>query len=182
MLVIGISGKIGSGKSSAAEYIAKKFSAPVLKFSDVLLEILRLLSLPEERENFQRLGKALREAFGEDIIARALRTKIEKMNSKAIVLDGVRYKSEAEFVKSFPQGYLIYIQAEPEVRYSRVVKRASRGEEEKSFSQFLQMEKADTESHFHEVKALADFVVENNSSLEELHTKLDSIIEKIQEV
>ncbi len=179
MIVIGVSGRIGSGKSKVCEYFSNRYGANRLKFSDILKDILSRLYLPPERENFQKLGKSLRDAFGDDIVAKAMKQDIAGVKGGIVVVDGVRYRSEAEMIKSFENSFIIYVKAATMVRYERTLHRSEKGEEKNSYKKFLISENAETEKHIDEVEALADFVVVNEGSFEELYSRLDEISEKI---
>ncbi len=178
-VVIGIMGRIGSGKSEASRYIAKKFGGRVFRFSDVLRDILARLYLPLSRENFIALGTALRSAFGNGIIAGALKRDILASEASVVVVDGVRYPEEVEMVRSFEKSILIYIDASPEVRYQRAVKRGERGEAGLSYEEFLKNDAAETEKRIAELAKLADYRIDNNRDLEELHAALDGVLERV---
>ncbi len=178
-IVIGIMGKIGSGKSEASRYIAEKYGGRVFRFSDVLRDILQRLGLELSRENFIALGAALRSAFGNGVIARALKRDILASRAGVVVVDGVRYPEEVEMIRSFENSLLIYIHASPEVRYSRAVKRGEKGEATISYEEFLKNDGAETEKRIAELAKLADYRIDNNGTLEELHAALDGVLEGV---
>lgn len=179
MPVIGISGRIGSGKSEVCRFFEERFSAQRLRFSDILRDILDRLYLPVERQNFQKLGKALREAFGDEIVARPMKEDIARLGDGAIVVDGVRYRSEADMIRDFEDGYIIFVKAGSGTRYRRSLARAERGEGEMSYQDFLNSERAETERHLGEVEGTADFIVKNEGSLEDLFDQLEEISDEI---
>jgi dephospho-CoA kinase len=175
-VVIGIMGKIGSGKSEASRYIAEKYDGRVFRFSDVLKDILQRLNLELKRENFIALGSALRREFGDGVIAWALKRDILASEAQVVIVDGVRYPEEVEMIRSFENSVLIYIYASQEVRYQRAVKRGEKGEATISYEEFLKNDSAETEKRIAELAKLADYRIENNGTLEELYAALDSIL------
>ncbi|NOZ58246.1 MAG: AAA family ATPase [Euryarchaeota archaeon] len=178
-VVIGVMGRIGSGKSEASRYIAQRYGGRVFRFSDVLKDVLQRLYLPPRRENFITLGTALRRGFGDGVIARALKRDILASDARVVVVDGVRYPEEVEMIKSFENSVLLYIHASPEVRYQRAVKRGEKGEATISYEEFLKNDGAETEKRIEELAKLADHRIDNNGTLEELHTALDEGLEGV---
>jgi dephospho-CoA kinase len=177
--VIGIMGKIGSGKSEASRYIAEKYGGRVFRFSDVLRDVLQRLYLPLSRENFIALGTALRREFGNGVIAAALKQDIVASGAGVVVVDGVRYPEEVEMIRSFENSVLLYIHASPEVRYQRAVKRGEKGEASISYEEFLKNDGAETEKRIAELAKLADHRIDNNRTLEELYAALDRVLEGV---
>jgi|Deesub1362B_J571_1020462.scaffolds.fasta_scaffold02176_6 dephospho-CoA kinase len=178
-VVIGIMGKIGSGKSEASRYIAEKYGGRIFRFSDILKDILQRLNLELKRENFIALGSALRREFGDGVIAWALKRDILTSEAQVVIVDGVRYPEEVEMIRSFENSVLIYIDASPEVRYQRAVKRGEKGEATISYEEFLKNDSAETEKRIAELAKLADYHIENNGPLEELYAALDCLLDEL---
>ena len=175
MKVFGLSGMIGSGKSIVADIIVQEENASFYRFSDTLGDILRLLGRDVSRENLQALGVSLRQAFGDDVLAQAMRGRLQKDNPETAVIDGVRYPEEYEFIKNLG-GSLWFIDASQETRYKRTVSRGTRGEAEISFKEFIESQGNKTEEGIMDLKSKADEVLENNGSMEDLRARvLDSL-------
>ena len=77
-LVIGLVGRIGSGKTAISEYLQKNYGAREHRFSQILMDILDRLYLPHERTHLQNLGKILRAELGEEVIVNSFRQDLEK--------------------------------------------------------------------------------------------------------
>jgi dephospho-CoA kinase len=177
--VLGLVGRIGSGKTAVSEYLQDKYGAKEHRFSQILMDILDRLNLPHERANLQKLGKSLRAELGEDVIVNAFKHDLEKDQSEMLIVDGIRYENEVEMLKE-KNGILIFVTTSPEVRYERAVKRGEKGEATITFEQFLENEKAETEKHIEKIKDSADYIIDNSGTLDELYKKVDEIIETLK--
>jgi dephospho-CoA kinase len=86
-LVIGLVGRIGSGKTAVSEYLQEKYGAKEHRFSQILMDILDRLYLPHERAHLQNLGRSLRAELGEDVIVNAFRQDLERDISEILIVD-----------------------------------------------------------------------------------------------
>ncbi len=176
-VVLGLAGEFLSGKSTAAKFYAEKFGAKKLRFSSVLDDILGVLDLPITRENEQKLGVALKEAFGEGLLAHTLSKSAEETKRELFIIDGLRKYEELQVLKQMPKFKLIYIKSNLQNRFARL-----RGRSEKSGEKFLTLEQF-AKSHEHEadryipkLEQYADFIIENDGTAEEFQTKLTSAL------
>ena len=185
MIVIGVSGYAASGKSEFAKYLKEKYGFKVFEFSEIIEEEakrLKLLeenlSLEEKKRKLSELGKKIREIYGrEDIFALKIVEKIKSENFEKIVVSGFRNLVEVEvFKKEFGKNfYLIFIEADAKIRYER--RKIQDPNFNLTFEEFLQRDKRDEkELGLRELKEVANFVIENNSSLEDFYKKIDLII------
>ncbi|MFH1055873.1 MAG: AAA family ATPase [Candidatus Altiarchaeota archaeon] len=174
-VVIGLIGRIASGKSIVADYLVREKHASYYRFSDVLRDLLLRLHKPNTRANLQELGLALRRVFGDGILAEALKVDIEAEEAELIIVDGIRYEDEFRMVKEIG-GILVYITAPQEMRYQRVVNRASRGEAGISIEDFKRNEARQTEELIDTLGAKADHKIDNTGTIEELKKKVDEIL------
>lgn len=177
-LVIGVAGSMGAGKTLVCDHLKKTRSASQYRFSQILMDILARLHLPDTRENLQTLGTSLRKEFGADVIVNALRHDLEEDSSKIVTIDGVRFANEVKMIRQFPNNLVIFIEAPVEVRYERCVARGEKGEAGITFAQFIASEKKETEKYAAEIRALSDHVMDNSGTKEELYRKIDKIIKE----
>ncbi len=176
MILIGILGRIGSGKDLFSEYlpeIAGDKKILVMRFSDLLKETLDLWNLPQTRHNLQYLAITMSRQFGEGVLTHAVKRRIESKEADIVILGGVRWESDVEFVRSFKKNYLVYIVADQKIRYERIKKRSEKiGEKNISFERFLAEDDEPTETHISDFGMSADVIIENNSSLKEYKAKI----------
>ncbi|USS40007.1 AAA family ATPase [Thermococcus aggregans] len=185
-MIVGIVGKIAAGKTTVAKFFEEKGFCRV-SCSEPLVDLLThniseyswVPEIPEKseptRDKLIEYGKRLKEAFGEDILIRLALDK--KRNCKDVVIDGVRSKGEIEAIKK-RGGVIIYVDARPEIRYERLKRRnASKDKVIKSFEDFLKVDEAEEELyHTSKLKDLADFLIVNEGTLEELKEKVEELI------
>ncbi len=178
ILVIGLSGRIGSGKGTAAAHLKKKYKAQQFIYSDILSDILKRLSLPITRENLQKLGKGLRAELGAEVLVGAMEGDLKAAKSELRLIDGIRYVNEAEMLKKFPHNKLIFIDAPLQLRYERSKKRGEKGEGKMTLSEFKEKEKAATEKELDKVRKMADVVIDNTGTVAELYRQIDRMMGK----
>jgi len=176
-LVVGLVGEIAAGKGEAVKFLQKEYKSEVYRFSDVLKELLERLSMDVTRENLQALGRVLRVLFGDNILVEALKQDISSSNADLVVVDGVRYHVEAEMVRSFENNILLYITAPEDVRYQRVLSRATRGEKNITLEEFKRNEENETERAIKKVGESTDKVIENTGSIKELGEDIRKVLE-----
>ena len=179
-LVIGLVGRIGSGKTAVSEYLQEKYGAKEHRFSQILMDILDRLYLPHGRVHLQNLGKSLRAELGEGVIVNAFKKDLEKEQFEVLIVDGIRYENEVKMLKE-KSGFLVFITASPEVRYGRAVARGEKGEAKITYEQFLESEKAETEKHIEMIRESADYIIDNSGTLDELYKKVDDIVEVLRQ-
>ena len=175
MVKIGLVGRICSGKDTAAHYLKEK-GYFLLKFSDILKEILELLGIEVKRENLQVLGESLRSVFGNDVLSRALVKRASGWEK--VVVNGIRSVGELNLLKS--NGFVIIgVDSSEELRFERVNSR-NRFNKKISMAEFRKIESHASESELNNLIKMSDFKIVNNSSLEELKLGLDEVLKKIK--
>jgi dephospho-CoA kinase len=173
--VIGLSGKIGAGKGTVSAYLNTKFGASEHRFSDVLIDILKRLHIPPERESLQKLGASLRSQLGQEVLINALEKDLSNSSSDILTVDGIRYPNEVEMLRKFDNSILIFVSAPAKVRFERVKKRGEKGEESINFEEFMSAENRETERHLDSLEGMADYIIDNNGTLNELYANVDKI-------
>lgn len=180
-VIIGVAGEIASGKDTAGKYIAEKYNALSLRFSQPLRDILDRMSLPQNRENMAKLSLYLRKAFGEDVFSKVLLAESEASQNAMIVIDGVRRLPDIIHMETNTHFYFIYIDASADIRYERLIQRRQNTDDAtKTPAQFTKDALLETESQILELKERADFVINNEGTLEELERQIDDIIAAIR--
>jgi dephospho-CoA kinase len=181
MVFLGIGGKNCAGKDTAAEYLIKK-GFKYYSLSDEIREILNKEKIPITRENLIFYANEYRKKYGPDFFAKKVIQKIDKKNNAVIV--SIRNLAELQELKKLPFFYFIIIQADPKIRFERMLKR-SRESDPKTLEEFLKFELAEENQNenaqqLSKIVKLGDFYIENNSTKDELYKKIDDVLLKIQ--
>lgn len=140
MRLLGISGTNGAGKDSAGEYLAAKHGWCFISVSDILREEAKSRGLPPDRHSTHLIGAEWRRQSGMGVLLDKAVDKYkaqggdEKYNGLAI--SSLRNPGEADEVHKLG-GQVVWIDAEPKVRYQRAVGRSRGPDDMKSFEEFI---------------------------------------------
>lgn len=177
-LVIGLIGRMGSGKTAASDFLSKEYRADKRKYSTILADLLKRLHLPVDRKNLQKMGEIIRKVFGKDVIVHAFEEDLKKSDSDTLVIDGIRYPNEVKMLRRFDKNILLFVHAPAELRYKRIKRRGEKGESQMTYEEFLEAESAETERHIEEIRPNADYIIDNSGTVEELYENLKKIMER----
>lgn len=175
MKIIGIAGTNGSGKDTVGEILASDYGYMFVSGADFLREEARKRGLPIEREVLRTISAEWRRKHGLGVLvdkAVEIYSQSDKEH-KGLVVSPMRNPGEAQYLKDLG-GVLIWVDADPKIRYERITKRQRSTEDQKTFEEFLVEEQAEMQHSGDEatlslsgVKAKADVSIENNGTLEE---------------
>lgn len=176
-IIIGLVGEIACGKGAAVDYLVKKYKAGSYRYSSILRDILDRIYEKQTRENLTNLSDWLRKKFGQDILSKTLARDMEKNKNKLIVFDGIRRLPELNIFKKIPGFILVRIVGDPKIRYERFIKRNENpGDNKKTYQRFLRDLKGLSDYEIPKVMKQADFEINNDGVLKELHKQVDQII------
>ncbi|MBT3816892.1 MAG: AAA family ATPase [Candidatus Magasanikbacteria bacterium] len=176
-IILGFTGPIACGKGTIASYLEKKHNASTYRFSTMLRDVLDRFHLPHTRENLVNLSEYVRNTYGEDTMAKTMAADVENDKNDIIVVDGIRRMADIEYLKKLPNFILVKIEATPEHRYERIIKRGENSDDNtKTYEEFLADHKHPTEMTIPEVMGHATKTINNDGTIEELYTQLDALI------
>ncbi|MBQ6813577.1 MAG: AAA family ATPase [Methanobrevibacter sp.] len=177
MKVIGVTGLPGSGKSILFDTAMEK-GAIVVSMGDIVRE-----KAAERGEDSGTTARTLREEFGQYIVAELTIEKIkgmleEQTDEKIILVDGIRSPYEIElFKENFDNFVSVSIYASPQTRYERLVLR-NREDDPKVYDDFLVRDNREIGFGIAEVVATADYMLNNECTLDEFKQSVAEFIEK----
>lgn len=176
-VILGLAGEIASGKGTVAKYVVKKYKGNAHRFSTMLRDVAKRMHLEENRDNLQKISTMLREYFGEDILSKTIYFDVQNDKNKVVVIDGVRRPSDLKYLRKIAGFKLVYIEAEMEKRYERIVKRGENTDDtKKTFKEFQKDHGKEAEKQIRGMRSKADVVVDNNGNFKELYRQVDKII------
>jgi dephospho-CoA kinase len=166
--VVGVGGTFASGKDVLAEFLAEEHGYTHVSTSDMVRVAAMERYGDVERPTLTRMAHELRDRFGPGILAeRALQTP-----DQPIVVSGIRTAGEVEAIRA-AGGMMVFVDADPQVRYQRSQGRARDAEAELSFDDFLAREQREMEisddlsdQNIGVVKKMADIYLDNSGDLE----------------
>jgi len=185
MIKIAITGNIASGKSQAERIISQYY--PVFDTDIIAHEILDTLNDFYGLDVFTN-GKIDRKKLGdlvfsdtnikeklENLIHPLIKEKLNKIfelnKDKKYIFVSVPLLYETDFYKIFDK--VLFISSEEKVRLNRLMKRNSFTEEEAVLRIKSQMDESE------KIKK-ADYIIENNSTIEELKEKVIKFLKSIE--
>lgn len=179
-LIIGLVGESGSGKDTVAYHLRDVYGAVFLRFSDPIKDILRMFYDRPSREDQAWVAVQFKRRFGKDVFCRALDKKIPFIEG-IICLNGLRYREDLDYLRTFDQNILVYVTADQKLRWERTVGRGEKSDDVVSFEEFVRMENSlETERDIPKIGEKADFTIRNEGTLEELMRKTEEVMKSIK--
>lgn len=176
--IIAIVGMPGSGKSEVVSYLKQK-GMQSIRFGEITEDQIKAMGLPQTPENEQKVREDLRRMNGMDIYAVKSLPKINELLQTAnVIIDGLYSWEEYTYlIKSFPQLIVIHIYAQRQLRYERLIQREIRPftVDEAKLRDVTEIENL----HKGGPIAIADYLIDNNETVEELHKKIDALLQRL---
>lgn len=172
MKIIAIAGTNGSGKDTVGQILAEDYGWLSVSVSDYLREEARRRGLPIEREVLRSISSEWRTKYGLGVLVDKAVEEFKQTDDKyaGIVIIPMRNPGEAQRAKDLG-AKLVWVDADPKIRYQRIYSRARSAEDAKTFEQFLAEEQAEMSHSGDEstlnmagVKAIADIFITNDSN------------------
>lgn len=179
-MIIGLTGSFGAGKGAVVDYLLTKgfthYSARQFIYQEAERRGLdpklgRAVTIP--------VANALRAEHGPSYIIKSLFEQAQKEGGDAVI-ESLRAVAEVAFIKD-SGGLVIGVDAPPELRYERAVKRGSETDHV-TYEEWLQQEKTEsnpddpTKQNIFGALEESTIVISNSGSLEELYKKVDAFL------
>jgi dephospho-CoA kinase len=184
MIVIGITGTLGAGKGTAVEYLETKGFAHYSARAFITREIERR-GLPVNRDSMTIVADNLRATHSPGYIIESLYAEAARMGHDAVI-ESIHNVGEVVALRGKGDFILFAIDADPEIRYSRISLRGS-VTDKVTFEKFLSdeaREMHETDPHKQNIgrcMELADYQILNNGTKEALHAHIDDVLNTIKE-
>lgn len=186
-MIIGLTGSLAAGKGVVSNFFKEK-GFVYLSLSDELRQIAKERKIEITRENLQQLGNKLREENGSGVLAKYIIQKIKNQEYKKAIVDGIRNPAEVEELKKLKDFFLISVDANPRIRFERMVAR-SRESDPITWEDFIRVDKIDkgvgekeSGQGVGKCMKMAKFILFNEGSLEEIKEKIEKLYQDIQKL
>ena len=174
--LIGLMGTIGSGKTTASNYIVKRYKFKRIIMGNLVRAKARKMGLETTRENLLKVQKYYREKYGQEYFIHLALEKTKKW--KRALIDGVRVPADAIEIKK-AKGKIILIDARPKLRFERLKRRKRKGYS-KTFEEFKREEKLERKFiNFNVTLKYVDYRIENNTTKEKFYQNIDKLMKKL---
>jgi dephospho-CoA kinase len=184
--IIGLVGEKGSGKGTfitLLQEIAQGTAIERIASSSLLGDTLDLWSIPRTRRNLQDLAIVMNQHYGDTTLSTAVYHRIEKSTADIVIFDGMRWMSDLDMIRSFPENILVYVTTDIRKRYERTKLRQEKKDESSvSYDQFLAEEQVKTELDIVKIGERAEIKIVNNGSLDEYKKSVEEAWTKIQQL
>ncbi|MGA2823642.1 MAG: AAA family ATPase [Bacteroidales bacterium] len=183
MIIIGITGTMGAGKGTIVEYLIGEKGFIHYSVRTFLLEKIREQGLQENRDSMFRLANELRASYGSSYITDQLYNRAIR-SGKNCVIESIRTPGEIISLRAKGHFYLLAADADPELRYQRILLRQSETDQvsRKTFMENEEREMNTTDPNKQNLRKcieIADFIILNNGTKKDLIRQLEKILAQV---
>ncbi|MHA2248308.1 MAG: deoxynucleotide monophosphate kinase family protein [Candidatus Hodarchaeales archaeon] len=170
-LLLGITGQMGSGKSTVGSYLASKYGFKRLRISGKMREIAKELDIQPSRDFLQGIGQFMR-GFDDDVWVKYVGQKVQN-SSSPIVIDDIRRENEIKYLCQVGFKF-IRVESSSLDRKNRIEKRSHIKISDNEWERWA--------SHSTEIQVpflQVDYIITNNETIEYLEKRIDEIIQTL---
>lgn len=185
MLIIGITGTIGAGKGTIVEYLKEKQNFVHYSVRTYLLSEILNRRLPQNRDSMVSVANELRKNNSPSFITDELFAMAQKNNQNAII-ESIRTPGEVESLRNKSTFILLAVDADPMIRFDRIKRRKSETDHI-DYDTFISNEKREmttndpNKQNLKKCIEMADFVINNNGTVQDLYQQIDKILKQFDQ-
>jgi dephospho-CoA kinase len=177
--IIAVVGMPGAGKAIVSKAASSR-GIPVLVCGDVVREETKKRGLSPTPENIGKVMLSIRQEDGPDVVAKRLIPKITSSGAPLVVVEGVRSMAEVEELRRNHTVVIVAVHASPKTRYERLAARA-RSDDPKSWQEFAERDARELGVGIGNVIALAQEMLVNEKSVEEMDALSDIVLSRVSQ-
>ena len=178
-MILGITGRSGAGKGTIVEYLVKKHGFKHYSIRGYLKKEIDRRGLLSNRDTMTEMANEIRAKHGAGYISQQILGEA-LLQSENSVIESIRSVADAKYLKS--HGAQIWaVDADIQERFKRITQRGSETDQV-SFDEFVVQEEREknnnnpTKANIAGVIKLADTVLYNNETTEELYAKVEAAL------
>jgi len=181
-MIIGITGTLGAGKGTIVDFLVKR-GFKHYSVRDFISEEVKKRGMNVNRDSLVLVANDLRANNGSGYIVEEIYKKAVFFGGD-IVIESIRTVGEVETLRKKKDFILFAVDADIEVRYSRLIERGAETDRI-SFEEFLVQERREmksddpTKQNLSKCIGMADHFFRNDWTMEELHKKVGSVLGNI---
>lgn len=183
MLIIGITGTLGAGKGTIVEYLVKQKSFVHFSVRGFITEEILRQELPLNRDSMVLVANKMRADHSPSYIIDEL-YKQAVLTGRNCIIESIRTPGEVESLRKKGSFLLFAVDADPQLRYDRIVMRNSETDQISYFT-FLENEKREMQStdpakqNIGMCIEMADYIFYNNSSVSNLYEQVEAELQNL---
>lgn len=180
MKIIGITGTLGAGKGTIVDYLVSHYGFKHYSVRGYLIEEALKRGMELNRDTYVVVANDLRTTYGPSYIVDQLYLQAAENGDNAII-ESIRTPGEVESLRKQEHFLLFGVDADPEIRYGRVINRASETDQI-SFETFIENEQREMSStdpnhqNIGKCMQMADYVFLNNGDFQELYQQVEKVL------
>lgn len=179
-MIIGITGTIGAGKGTVVDYLVREKGFAHYSVREFLMREVEKRGLTPDRDAMRTVGNELRTLYGPEYLIQIAYAHAVTNGGDALI-ESIRALGEASFLKS-RGAHLLAVDADEHLRYARIQQRGLSTDhvdfDTWQAQEALELSSADPHGmNVAGVMEMADFRIENNGTVEELHEKIGEMLE-----
>ena len=182
-MIIGLTGTNGAGKGTVADYLVREKGFTHYSARSFITEEVKKRNMPIDRNAMIIVGNDLRKEHGPAYVLEQLYLLARAVGGNAVV-ESIRTTGEVVGLRQYDDFYLIGVDAPQSIRYQRILERKS-ATDSATFDEFVAIENREMQSqdpgiqNIAAVLSLADVVIVNNGTPEELFAKIEAKLESL---
>jgi dephospho-CoA kinase len=182
-MILGVTGTNGAGKGAVVEYLKTEKGFAHYSVRDLIVEEVLRRNLDLNRTNIGETATSMRKEFEPAYFAKMFLERAKARGDKNVVIESIRTLAESDYLKKHG-AHLIGVDAPLAIRYERITSRGS-VTDKVSLEEFRVQEDAEytpadptdpSQMNVLGVLALADYIIKNDGTVEELHAKIEKML------